>query len=218
MKSGRSAEDFGYAFPFEGNGNFRFNCSGNLSMTLDTLSRLKGMETQLRLQHWKSNLWLWIRFPVWREWKLICICSSDISAHFTCDTLSRLKGIETFFPSQKSYCRGDRLAMCFPVGREWKPGWRRTAIFRGYYLRCAFPFEGNWNCCVFPGNEAEPHPCDVLSRLKGMETPFREWSRCPLCILAMRVPVGREWKLHSAVVNVQLSITFLWIRFPVWRE
>ena len=88
-------------------------------------------------------------------------------------------------------------------------------------LPCAFPFEGNWNCCIFTdqanGNEhvlrcAFPFEgnwniifievtgdrngitCDVLSRLKGMETR----AGCGVCAvvrgLAMCFPVWREWK------------------------
>ena len=42
-----AALDLEYAFPFEGNGNFSYDtaCSVAFSVTWNTLSRLKGMET-----------------------------------------------------------------------------------------------------------------------------------------------------------------------------
>ena len=63
--------DFGYAFPFEGNWNFKLDVGGCFAKTaLDTLSRLKGIETGRRL-------------------------GLGLSSYDALDTLSRLKGIET---------------------------------------------------------------------------------------------------------------------------
>ena len=166
--------DFGYAFPFEGNGNL-CQCGDRLkSQTLDMLSRLKGMETQFHKlsgagsssePHYfgyafpvegngntiskvaivpPSYVVLWICFPVWREWKRR-IDHHRLVLTKTLDMLSRLKGIETH---SHILLHGDRC------------------IF-GY----AFPFEGNWNPMRKKRHSwSNRCPLDMLSRLKGMET------------------------------------------------
>jgi len=55
---------FGYAFPFEGNGNSDAVAVFGLNGALDTLSRLKGIETHTSSNTQVLYLKLWIRFPV----------------------------------------------------------------------------------------------------------------------------------------------------------
>ena len=84
-------------------------------LTCDTLSRWKGMETNLHE-----------------------FCKLIISP---CDTLSRLKGIETMMSASRR--SGEyKLAIRFPGGREWKLYLLRRQR-GGSYLRYAFPVEGN---------------------------------------------------------------------------
>ena len=190
---------FGYAFPFEGNWNptiasrnpFAFKlwirfpvwrelklnaskCSLLTTKTspLDTLSRLKGIETvrtrELAGVHWStldtlSRLkgietftlwltrhqldWLWIRFPVWRELKLVDILFWYHQIISTLDTLSRLKGIETY--SLRSAGSSQKLWIRFPVWRELKPiASARSMLFLTIAFGYAFPFEGNWGIVI----------------------------------------------------------------------
>ena len=138
-----------YTFPFEGNWNcfFQgfwwfcfslwihfpvwrelklFDCVRGYDslgvITLNTLSRLKGIETILCIAYGISNMFLWIHFPVWRELKLKLRLGKlpELSSP-TLNTLSRLKGIETWW----------RCAKCEHLG-----------IDDSEYT---FPFEGNWN-------------------------------------------------------------------------
>ena len=63
------------------------------------------------------------------------------------------------------------LTMSFPVWRELKQVLNKRDITRAKVLQCPFPFEGNWNPL------RSIHECllttyNVLSRLKGIETPL----------------------------------------------
>ena len=94
LVNGVFAKFFGYAFPFEGNGNTSVWCFRTTDVSLDMLSRLKGIET-------------------------FRAASLRATILFTLDMLSRLKGIETFSASS---VRGFWLSLwiCFPVWRKWK--------------------------------------------------------------------------------------------------
>ena len=185
-----------YAFPFEGNWNriSRRFLSWLGFLTWDTLSRLKGIETEWNLYgtleasslryafpfegNWNQcstgdtelcMLFLEIRFPVWREWKLYWWCCLDFP----------LAVLEIRFPVWRELKRNKV--------QEWSEYNNRTV------LRYAFPFEGNWN-------------------LKGIVNYTLH-----LHSLEIRFPVWRELK------QVRLSVPkvvryHLEIRFPVWRE
>ena len=172
-------EDFGYAFPFEGNWN-KSRTSSRVTgcSALDMPSRLKGIETNRALLRGSQGAPLWICLPVWRELKPI---ATRLRKAFwlSLDMPSRLKGIET-------------VDFVFHV-EFW-------VVF--VY---AFPFEGNWNpvcfwmrggdvgglwICVPVWRELKLHlirlrglPIHSLymrSRLKGIET----LRRIPFGILA----------------------------------
>ena len=111
---------FRYAFPFEGNWNVIYkllkhfiSCRGS-----DTLSRLKGIETPTTTRKPNARKRVQIRFPVWRELKLLCQSRHEI---------------ESF------------VQIRFPVWRELKRNCRSFNMFQCSSFRYAFPFEGNWN-------------------------------------------------------------------------
>ena len=114
---------------------------------LDTLSRLKGMETRVK-----------------RTIFFVVI--------MTLDTLSRLKGMETFSSVPHRFSISSCLLWIhFPVGRELK---RILELQSEYLVRKSertFPLEGNGNTM---SNRASPfHQLSCpkgLSRWKGMET------------------------------------------------
>ena len=211
--------DLRSAFPFEGNWNLS-------ALVID------------------AGTWsiLAIRFPVWRELKLVEYKPPVENKRLACDTLSRLKGMETF------------------VQLFLQPFFR-------YNLRSAFPFEGNGNYFIheflhlslqltirFPvwrelklksGSNAAilPAAYDPLSRLKGIETRKNMAAvDSRLFSLAIHFPVWREWK-HDTCINfgiigytcnslsrlkgietrsdsalVRACECKLAIHFPVWRE
>ena len=142
-----SARYFGYAFPFEGNWNFPL--SGILGrprcITLDMLSRLKGIETRRRFPGHHQLL-------------------------FALDMLSRLKGIET--PSSYSRCPSSIKALDMLSrlkGIETNKETHKWIILT-FSLDMLFPFEGNWNNSYSLHRWANVLPLDMLSRLKGIET------------------------------------------------
>ena len=114
-----------------------------------------------------------------------------VDGNFPCNVLSRLKGIETrtlFFPSGTeiacnvlSRLKGIEthgsgkdlpsfpLAMSFPVWRELKLCFANCCLSISRVLQCPFPFEGNWNQSLL-ALRVSLAPCNVLSRLKGIET------------------------------------------------
>ena len=87
---------FEYTFPFEGNGNLiiSMRCSGSTS--LNTLSRLKGMETysvlpsKFRLRRFEYT------FPFEGNGNKGSFVRSLLRLWFSLNTLSRLKGMETY--------------------------------------------------------------------------------------------------------------------------
>ena len=158
-----------YTFPFEGNGNLSLDLRHhNFSATLNTLSRLKGIETYvsdlsvirfnilwIHFPVWrelKHSAWfnmfedaqlLWIHFPVWREWKRL-LCRLSWTRLTPLNTLSRLKGIETM-AAVFNILIFFSLWTHFPVWRELKPvgnASSKTILPSSEYT---FPFEGNWN-------------------------------------------------------------------------
>ena len=137
---------FGYAFPLEGNGNQLLNVCFYffLSVPLDTLSRLKGMETHR--QHDKAYVdqrFFGSAFPLEGNGNNHAL--EIVKAFEALDPLSRLKGMET------------RAAFISP---------QCSVKFFG----SAFPLEGNGNTPLTTTLSDASAPLDPLSRLKGMET------------------------------------------------
>ena len=94
---------FGYAFPLEGNGNTN---SSDIE---------------------QRPCFLWICFPVGREWKPVLSDAQTSALPFT-------------------------LWICFPVGREWKRMCTRIGMPTITIFGYTFPFEGNGNIswCAMP--------------------------------------------------------------------
>ena len=148
-----------------------------------------------------------IRFPVWRELKLIQPPIPRPLAVKRSDTLSRLKGIET------SPHSGDRYTTvpfryAFPFEGNWNSLWTQvlphTPVFR-----YAFPFEGNWNPQERPHRSYQESCSDTLSRLKGIETiPRHDGYKLLAGPVQIRFPVWRELKLSGAESSRPSSIKF----------
>ena len=140
--------NFGYAFPFEGNGNSSLPKPASFleRRTLDMLSRWKGMET-----HWTAHA---LR-----------------QGHRPLDMLSRLKGMETIIPID-TYRLANFLLLwiCFPVGREWKRI-GRIGFQCLYQLWICFPVWREWKLQYdFRSCSCSFSSLDMLSRWKGRET------------------------------------------------
>ena len=165
---------FRYAFPFEGNWNPLFPTINQglpgsdtlsrlkgieteertlkeitLKKSSDTLSRLKGIETRPLIVTLPSAAVVQIRFPVWRELKPKVTVWNNPPALACSDTLSRLKGIETYLPSW-ALLWGPWVQIRFPVWRELKQRYSPWTDGRALVFRYAFPFEGNWNAVAPP--------------------------------------------------------------------
>ena len=106
--------------------------------------------------------------------------------------LSRLKGIENpdLLPSLSPY---HQLWICFPVWRELKRSASMDAIT---------PF-------VLP-------TLDMLSRLKGIETFL--CNPCVMFVFSFGYAFPFEGNWNSSLCPLPISISPLWICFPVWRE
>ena len=147
---GGAVHVFGYAFPFEGNGNTNTNIwIIGVCHTLDMLSRLKGIETYLEMLAGDVFInFLWICFPVWREWKRESESFPSSCHKETLDMLSRLKGIETIADGDtRVEVPMDGFGYAFPFEGNWNskpPQSLSSDIPFGY----AFPFEGNWNSAI----------------------------------------------------------------------
>ena len=176
------------------------NAGGGRGKSLDTLSRLKGIETTWGSQ---SN-WVVSRFPL--------------------DTLSRLKGIETF-PCFSNINVDDQETKDFGYAFPFEGNWNNrcylvalkirldaldtlsrlkgieTILIRlngvATCIRCfgyAFPFEGNWNSSIM-----------IATRESNFGYAF---------------PFEGNWNIivsHPFASNSSIAYS-LWIRFPVWRE
>ena len=137
---------FGYAFPFEGN--------GNKTVIIRIAVRFKFLWICFPVwREWKHSLQklrrppdvLWICFPVWREWKprakgeqLIPLSDFGYAFPFEGNGNSWLIHLP----------RTDAvpiLWICFPVWREWKPKTVYSPAFAFSSFGYAFPFEGNGN-------------------------------------------------------------------------
>ena len=140
------------------------------------------------------SIFLWICFPVGREWKPVHQFGNR-------------------HPRQ-------HLWICFPVGREWKL--IRNILMKGIahgVFGYAFPLEGNGNKlilwlsfpCSFFFGYAFPLEGNGNS---GIPTSANTATR-PLWIC---FPVGRESKHFHELVRVVPFISRLWICFPVGRE
>ena len=209
---------------------------------LDTLSRLKGIETlHCFITSATTNRSFGYAFPFEGNWNLQPFAVQSFFG-LPLDTLSRLKGIETFvklwplldmrvqlwirfpvwrelkleicFSSCHCYCC---LWIRFPVWRELKPSThppRHTTVANFGY---AFPFEGNWNSSSSRRRIGCLVSLDTLSRLKGIETFLYVWRT--------RVSATRTLDTLSRLKGIETNrwddiqdAFALWIRFPVWRE
>ena len=228
---------FGYTFPFEGNWNFcpRILLGVKLPVTLDILSRLKGIET--------------------------CHLELRRSIGIPLDILSRLKGIETH--NSLLYFVDLIFGYTFPFEGNWN-GDITTWIHLNRYFGYTFPFEGNWNDTA-PTVEPEPidfgytfpfegnwnlasispfisvSALDILSRLKGIETKSVRATLCKAwkTFFGYTFPFEGNWNNISAMaflmfssldllsrlkgietISIRLESVprCLWIYFPVWRE
>ena len=180
---------FRYAFPFEGNWNHRRPFFRTLRTRSDTLSRLKGIETQTQRLEIHPTLCVQIRFPVWRELKRKDMSDAVGDCHRRSDTLSRLKGIETlawaliaFSPYQCSDTLSRLKGIETFIGKLLLP---QLNLFR-----YAFPFEGNWNQIFF-------------NELKHFSL-----------LVQIRFPVWRELKLVAGRDNNEIRIIAFRYAFP----
>ena len=240
--------NFGYAFPFEGNWNLQTllgEALRALLLSLDMLSRLKGIETiALCMWHWSSladfgyafpfegnwntplirfQYWqrsnLWICFPVWRELKRLPDPRHGWQLFLPLDMLSRLKGIETV-PVQTI------APLLFPLdmlsrlkGIETNSATASRGLVDksfGY----AFPFEGNWN-------EIQMILLTKVNTLHfGYAFPFegnwnfRHWiqPRIHYCLFGYAFPFEGNWNICALKSLSDRRERHLWICFPVWRE
>ena len=125
----------------------------NNKITLDILSRLKGIETGLQIRQWpREHCPLWIYFPVWRELKQVQYLGVASDLQLTLDILSRLKGIETNTYRSPKGVFIHSLWIYFPVWRELK-----LAVQASHYPSLS--------------------TLDILSRLKGIETSYKSRRR-----------------------------------------
>ena len=209
-------------------------------MILDTLSRLKGIET-IVVKAKRVIAIFWIRFPVWRElkqfyWDIPCFSFRILDTlsrlkgietfphhaskihirHDILDTLSRLKGIET----RKSLgcpCAGRNFGYAFP----FEGNWNLVLIMLVTAIRCfgyAFPFEGNWNYFAF-------FPKPLIPVDFGYAFPFEgNWNDLnSLFVSSLHAnfgyafPFEGNWNAPNRFEWCQRHLNF-WIRFPVWRE
>ena len=139
---------FGRSFPFEGNWNLYW-CLDNesfISLSLEEVSRLKGIET-------RGN----------EEGVLLLLSLEEVS---------RLKGIETVMG--KRGVRPVRVWKKFPVWRELKRRCPCRIVLPVEEFGRSFPFEGNWNNQKRESNSDTIDGLEEVSRLKGIETRFHE--------------------------------------------
>ena len=147
---------------------------------------------------------LWICFPVWRELKQVYSLAST-----TPD-----------YPS---------LWICFPVWRELKQKYQQSLLQSFVYFGYAFPFEGNWNlksvvnvkvlsvvfgyAFPFEGNWNMSRgwsvvlfsaPLDMLSRLKGIETPLMQPSPCFSLYFGYAFPFEGNWNSMSWIFSLTI--------------
>ena len=189
---------FGYAFPFEGNGNL-----------------------PSKANHRHSVLWLWICFPVWRELKLV-VALDCLDAFFfrAFGYAFPFEGNWNSYFSHYFTIRIINLWICFPVWRELKPlGLPLPRQVRHQYFGYAFPFEGNWNSIVPFFNLGFHFALDMLSRLKGIETLLigRKGMKEQDSHFGYAFPFEGNWNHANGAVCI-FSSSMLWICFPVWRE
>ena len=126
--------------------------------------------------------------------------------------------METYSIAPKHITALTKLAIGFPVWREWKLIVKLTiselAILR---LAIGFPVWREWKQSATRTTRTHVYPCDRLSRLKGMETGptnSKRWSRTLTCDRLSRLK-GIETK---TLAQDPLKCTLLAIGFPVWRE
>ena len=172
------------------------------SKTCNVLSRLKGIETLSLLTGVHSqNRLLAMSFPVWRELKLCCY-NSKPQFFFPCNVLSRLKGIETLVMSSVFSFSFLVLAMSFPVWRELKLNFSYEVELGGIELAMSFPV---WRELKL--KDAQLHylttifPCNVLSRLKGIETQFQSCFGGGQLCLQCAFPFEGNWNPFSGFFN-----------------
>ena len=164
---------FRYAFPFEGNWNLKLADLQLRWTGSDTLSRLKGIETQIvlhRLSH-RSRSDTLSRLKGIETSYILCDCHIGINSS---DTLSRLKGIETWIFFQ-TYSWISPVQIRFPVWRELKLAKMKTISSSRLVSSDTLSRLKGIETGV-PRVDAESlKSSDTLSRLKGIETAWVWW-------------------------------------------
>ena len=160
----------------------------NRKHSWDTLSRLKGIETDSNLFCRLSEIHLRYTFPFEGNWNLWTVNSP--------------------------YWLTFGLRYTFPFEGNWN-GVSNHCCKSHFGLRYTFPFEGNWNLLVL---NIQKGFCawDTLSRLKGIETaPTGPIDARFLC-LRYTFPFEGNWNAYASWLVLYQSP--LEIHFPVWRE
>ena len=167
-------------------------------------------------------------FPVWRELKRGVRIATPVNRFLACNVLSRLKGIETWpsprvlsdlrfhlqcpFPFEgnrncpsrlRKDCYWRKLAMSFPVWRELKPIIPFIILISPYPLAMSFPVwrELKLNY-LLPPLITLLATCNVLSRLKGIETSFGTFITWYIKRLQCPFPFEGNWNCNRARVSV----------------
>ena len=178
---------FGYAFPFEGNGNLRnISICMEVWTTLDMLSRWKGMETCYERYFLTSHCYFGYAFPFEGNGNPMYTAFSPPTPSL--DMLSRWKGMET-------------------------AGWGRWVRSRSW-----FPLDmlSRWKGMETRDNariHVRDDTLDMLSRWKGMETHIKSTFDGSTGRLWICFPVGREWKpvlkgLNSVILGDNFGYAF----------
>ena len=163
------------------------------SITLDTLSRLKGIETFLR-------------------------CRLLVLPWAALDTLSRLKGIETRRSVRRLLLLPRPFGYPFPFEGNWNFSLAWIIEIIKWPFGYPFPFEGNWNLrSAVDFRNSFVAALDTLSRLKGIETGIQDdenyvRNATSLDTLSRLKGIETNWGSNH------ISGWILWIPFPVWRE
>ena len=196
-----------YTFPFEGNWNFKLRIIEHalfnvlVSLSLNTLSRLKGIETLvselwiswvspcflwIHFPVWRElklsqkllrnlvELTLWIHFPVWREWKLFrdnVITIGQKISEYTFPFEGN-RNVVSENAKEKRYILSEYT---FPFEGNWNIPPKKLLKLKVYVSEYTFPFEGNWNKDFMRSPLEFYCPLNTLSRLKGIET-IPAWS------------------------------------------
>ena len=195
-----------YTFPFEGNWNLKKkDIYLFFILTLNTLSRLKGIETvyhsfqpiHLYTLNTLSRLkGIETGFPV----------DGTVNPGNSLNTLSRLKGIETLRLSA-SALRSRYSEYTFPFEGNWNFSCvHLPTLPAGFHSEYTFPFEGNWNYYSDSETKNIFHSLNTLSRLKGIETILDFDDGYPeRCNSEYTFPFEGNWNSRLNLMRIMLS-------------